>query len=231
VISRINGLFEAVRRRRLRESLPLKFNNSDELCDLHFRAWSNPGHINRVGLTLAIRQRGNAPALIVETGTSAWGCDSSRLFASYTENFGGQFFTADIRKEPSAQLGDLGRSVSFIVDDSVSFLSNFKVPTNYQSISLAYLDSYDLDVNDPEPSMNHGLMEWHSLLPHLKKGSVIVVDDTPIDALLLDGSSSQLHKLVDGTIPGKGALILKDSFFKANFEILYHHYNFVAKWV
>jgi hypothetical protein len=79
--------------------------------------------------------------------------------------------------------------------------------------------------------MNHGLMEWHALLPHLKKGSVVVVDDTPIEALLLGGSSSWHHKSVDGTIPGKGALILKDSFFKANFRILYHHYNFVAKWV
>ena len=228
-MSRIHSLVESVRLMRLRQHPPSKFSDFGELCDYHFNVWSNPGHINRVGLTHAIRQLANSPALIVETGTSAWGCDSSRLFAAYTENFGGQFWTVDIRKEPSIELGNLGPSSNFAVDDSVNFLRNFILPAEFDSISLTYLDSFDLDVNNPEPSMAHGLREWQALLPKLKKGSVVVIDDTPIENLLLNGSSSD-SKLKGKLIPGKGALILKDRFFRSHFEILYHHYSVVARW-
>lgn len=206
------------------------FTNSSDLCDYHFNVWSEPKHINRTGLTHALRKLQNLPALIVETGTSAWGCDSSRLFASYVENFGGTFWSVDTRIEASQKLGNLGPKANFVVDDSVNFLSKFIIPQPFDFISLTYLDSFDLDVNNPEPSMEHGLNEWHALLPHLAPGSVVVIDDTPIEYFLL-GSPSKDSNRDSQTIPGKGSLILKDAFFLKHFEILYHHYNLVIRWI
>lgn len=207
-----------------------KFKEIDDLCEYHFRVWSDPQHINRVGLTFSLRQLGGRPALIVETGTSAWGTDSSRLFAAYTESFGGSFWSVDSRELPSTRLGDLGGSVHFAVDDSVNFLSNFEIPPPYESVSLAYLDSWDLNLENPAPAMEHGLREWHALLPLLAPGSIVVVDDTPIEFLLFGESIT--HSGYGGdAIPGKGALILKDPFFLSHFEVLYHHYNLVMKWV
>lgn len=36
-------------------------------------------------------------------------------------------------------------------------------------MKLIYLDSYDLDFYNPYPSANHGLLEYKSLLPVIKK--------------------------------------------------------------
>lgn len=48
-------------------------NSLDRLVSVHFSKHSGPTHVNRVGLTFALRQLGGRPALIVETGCSAWG--------------------------------------------------------------------------------------------------------------------------------------------------------------
>jgi len=207
-----------------------KFDNVDALCDYHFNNWSKPHHINRVGLTLSLRQLDEAPSLIIETGTSAWGTDSSRLFAAYTESFGGVFWSVDSRKLPSDRLGSLGETVHLAVDDSVNFLNNFEVPAPHKAISLAYLDSWDVDFENPEPAMEHGLREWEALIPLLAPGSIVVIDDTPIESLLYGKAVSKSRWHV-GKIPGKGTLILENEFFRSHFQVMYHHYNLVMKWV
>jgi hypothetical protein len=78
-------------------------------------------------------------------------------------------------------------------EDSVSFLGRFArelvaaeplgrdVPTRStgtrKCIDLLYLDSYDVDWNDPHPSALHHLMELCAAMPGLQSGSLVVVDD------------------------------------------------------
>jgi hypothetical protein len=45
----------------------------------------------------AIHLLGQSPSVILETGMSAWGTNSSLLFDDYVCCFGGEFFTVDIR--------------------------------------------------------------------------------------------------------------------------------------
>ena len=45
------------------------------------------------------------------------------------------------------------------------------------NIDLIYLDSYDLDWNKPHKSSLHHLKELCAIIPKLKKGCVIIIDD------------------------------------------------------
>lgn len=167
--------------------VPKKFESIDALIDSHFNVYSEPDHINRTGLTVALRQLGQKPALIVETGTSAWGTDSSRLFAAYVNSFGGEFHSVDIRPEARENMPFLGENVHFHVGDSIDFLLSFRVPKTFQKIDLLYLDSMDLNVLEPNESMEHGLKEFRASLRLLKRNSILVIDDTPIEPHLLGG--------------------------------------------
>lgn len=199
--------------------------NLDSLVWNHFVKHSHPNHVNRVGLTVALRK---CPpnALIVETGSSAWGTNSSRLFDRYVRVFGGRFITVDIRPEASQALaGDLCDLSTPLTGDSVGFLKDFNLPAAFPKIDLLYLDSFDLDLDNPWPSMEHGLQEFVAAEKFLDIGSVVVIDDTPIDACLLD-SRARDFAMKSGFVPGKGALVLS-KLDSDKYRILYHHYNLV----
>lgn len=200
----------------------------DRLVDLHFSTHSDPKHINRTGLTAALRQCDNRAALIVETGSAAWGTKSSLLFDSYVREFGGFFRTVDNREAAVLELRPkLSANSEAFLGDSVEFLENFEIPDDFSSISLVYLDSFDLDLADPEPAMEHGLAEFHAVHPLLAKGAILVVDDTPIEFSLF-GKHAWTHYTDDGFVPGKGALILRSPLL-TQYEVIYHHYNLVLR--
>lgn len=205
--------------------LPPAFSCLDDLVDYHFTTFSEPLHINRTGMTVALRRLQQRPSLLLETGTSAWGTDSSRLWASYVSSFGGDFWSVDIRPEASEVLGDLGANSHFHVGDSIEFLNNFRLPSGYDKADLIYLDSFDLDVSSPEPAMAHGLREWQALQHLLGSGSVIIIDDTPIEPSLL-GADATCYFAEFGRIPGKGTLVL-EAIGDEDVHIAYHHYNVV----
>ena len=206
----------------------VRFESIDDLIDAHFSAFSDQDHINRAGLTLALRQLGQRPALIVETGSSAWGVDSSRLFASYVSSFGGEFHSVDIRPEASQAIPFLGKNIHFHVGDSVQFLQNFSLPKSFEKIDLLYLDSMDLNPLEPESSMEHGLDEYRASARLLKTNSIVVIDDTPIEPFLLGRAAVEYTKQ-HGLVPGKGALVRKEFGDSRMAETLYHHYNLVLK--
>ena len=209
-------------------SSPYIANSLDNLVSAHFSEHASPGHVNRVGLTFALRQLGSRPALIVETGSSAWGTNSSLLFDSYIRKFGGVFLTVDIREKAASDLRPkLSEHSHAFVGDSVEFLEKIELPAQFSSISLAYLDSYDLDLENPEPAMQHGLLEFHAVHPLLAEGSILVVDDTPIEFSLF-GDQAWKHFRDDGMVPGKGTLILRSPLI-AQYDVVYHHYNLVLK--
>ncbi len=121
---------------------------------------------------------------IVETGTTRavdhWSGDgqSTVVFGSYCQKFGGRLWTVDISEQAMAA----SRKASFAfrdfidyrVEDSIGFLQNFDRP-----IDLLYLDSYDFptDGSDHNPSQEHSLKEAQAALPRLHNQSVIVIDD------------------------------------------------------
>lgn len=189
---------------------PKEYKTIKSLTFFHFFLWSELNHVNRIGLTTALHLLDKKPAVIVETGTSAWGTDSTRLWSAYVNSFGGKLFSVDIRSEPRETLGDLGPLSSLFIDDSVNFLNNFNRYCQ-SKIDLVYLDSFDIDWDKPIPAMQHGLKEFQSVEKYLKVGSVVVIDDTPINQSA-----------------GKGALVLeKIKLQPEKYRIIYHNYNLV----
>lgn len=194
---------------RLRNS----FFSIKDLVEDHFERNSEPAHPCKETLQLALSMLNESPAIIVETGSSAWGANSSLLFDSYVNSFGGSFASVDIRSEPMFTLQSKCSSKSrFYCDDSVSFLQN--LVSHSAKFDLVYLDSWDVDWLDPLPAAMHGFNEFMTVLPVLLEGGMLLVDDTPknIDMLKLVQSDPDHKKFsrfyeIYGFPPGKGGLI------------------------
>ncbi len=56
--------------------------------------------------------------------------------------------------------------------DSVRFLKEYK-----GSPTIVHLDSWDLDIYNPEPSMLHGFLEFLAIKDKMESGSYVIVDD------------------------------------------------------
>jgi hypothetical protein len=189
-----------------------RFDSLEQLIDDHFRKHSEPDHPCRETLTSALERLDKKPAVILETGSSAWGTKSSLLFDSYVNSFGGAFSSVDIRAEPMFTLRSLCSSRStFFCDDSVRFLKK-SVSQNTQP-ALVYLDSWDVDWADPLASSLHGFHEFLAVFPQLRNGAILLVDDTPLnsDVILKIApryvTDFERFARVYGFAPGKGALI------------------------
>lgn len=159
----------------------------------------------------AIELLGERPSLILETGSSAWGTNSSRLFDDYVVTFGGEFTTVDIRIAPLLRLWrDLGPRSVIVCDDSVRFLRRWVEENAGRKADLVYLDSYDLDVSSPTPAAVHALLELDAIRPALRAGSLLLIDDTPDSMDFFPEparTDAQRFKERNGLIPGKGMLI------------------------
>lgn len=208
-------------------------NLISNIVDFHFENWSEKDHVNRAGLTLAIMEMNHEKPIIVETGTSAYGTDSSRLFDAVITATKGNFYSVDINPQASrALIGQHSRRSKFYISDSVKFL-NLSLPEITSHVDLFYLDSWDVDWSDPMPSAVHGLAEFNAINLYLRKGTILVVDDTPnrIDFIpIAHHKSANKFFREYGVWPGKGALILKQIQAKSSVEILWHDYNLVIKF-
>jgi hypothetical protein len=201
----------------------MKVSHVEELIQNHFLTWSEPDHVNREIFGVALNALAGNPARIIETGTSAWGTDSTRLWDSYIRKFGGTFCSVDIRREASRRLKwQLSNRSELVVNDSVDFLVN----EPNQPADLYFLDSWDLDLNDPLPSAQHGLSEYIAIEPHLEPGNLIMIDDTPCAQRLGNPANLQYNQL-----PGKGSFICDELNKKFEFEILMHDYAILIKIV
>lgn len=201
------------------------------IAHTHFRQRNLTGHVNQIPMTKALRLLRSRRALIVETGSSAHGTDSTRLWARYVELFGGLAFSVDISSEPSEKLGNLGSSVSLHVDDSVNFLRRFELPDGFQKIDLLFLDSWDVDLANPQASMDHGRSELLAAMGCLTSGSLVLIDDTPQETSLW-GQNDKLaeeYRLRTGLVPGKGSTILNDDELMSHFEVLHHSYSVLLR--
>jgi hypothetical protein len=207
-----------------------KFCTSDELIEHHFATWSFPAHPDRSSLADTLRLLDERPAVILETGSSACGTNSSQLFDAYVRSFGGEFATVDLRLRPTLKLRPiLSEQSTLACGDSVAFLERWVKRNPSRKADLVYLDSWDLDAADPVPSATHCLREFFAIHPALRDGSLLLVDDTPssLDLYYSDEQRSAAAGFYErhGKLPGKGMLL---DLFLANHpraEKIHHGYQ------
>lgn len=126
------------------------------------------------------------PINILETGSGH--CDHTQTFTSMTYIFayilnslkGGSLLTIDINETNLNKCKQSTKEFSHIINyklgDSVDVLRN--LDENYvKSLDLVILDSYDLNLFDPNPSGIHHLQELLALYNKLNKNCLIAIDD------------------------------------------------------
>lgn len=121
--------------------------------------------------------------VIVETGTvrkdQNWDGDgqSTVMLAEFAKQKGGSFATVDISREAIDLAKQLVPTAMTHCGDSVKYLSKLRCP-----IDLLYLDSFDVNMNDPHPAALHCMMELTAAHPYLHSGSIVFVDDSPMNS-------------------------------------------------
>lgn len=118
-------------------------------------------------------------------------------------------------------------ATELICNDSVTFFNNWSKIHNIANV--IYLDSYDLDFYNPEPAGNHGLAEYKALMPVIKKDTLLLIDDTPINPYWLDTRNYVYNDMCNyynnyNRLPGKGMFIVDEI---TNADKLIHYINFM----
>jgi hypothetical protein len=177
----------------------------------HFAQRSSLEHVNYTSMRDTIALLGGRPQVILETGSSAWGTDSTRLWDAYVRSFGGELWSVDLREEPRERLrGLVGRQTTLVCADSVAFLRGWVADHAGVHAGLVYLDSYDVDFADPLPAAEHCVAEVAAVLPALGPGSLVLVDDSPgsrddLPEEWREAGDAVFERL--GLWPGKGMLV------------------------
>jgi hypothetical protein len=138
--------------------------------------------------------------LIVETGCArvpdnyTGDGESSLLFDEYINEYGGEFYTVDISSESVSYCRSKmkSRNSHVIQEDSITYLKqlNQELLTSGRKIDFLYLDSFDAPRHDPAvlfTSAKHHLYELMTILPSLKPGAIIGVDDNWFENNQFDG--------------------------------------------
>ena len=173
----------------------------------------------------------------VETGASEDRGDGSFgiLLAKMAENFGGKFSSVDISPEMVDKSSNFYKKifpdfpVNHIVMDSVKFLKEYPGSPN-----IVHLDSYDLDIKNPLPSMLHGWMEFDAIKDKMPSGSICLIDDNYmggswVEWIIHDHNGTELiSEEIDISYPiiGKGALVFHwASKEETDWDIVGRHYS------
>ncbi len=195
----------------------------ESLVYLHFKTWASPQHINIGAFLKIVKELNGNPAKILETGTSAWGTDSTRLWDKYIKHYGGEFISIDIRKKPATRLKrHMQNNTKLLTGDSVKVLTEIK-----SNFNLYFFDSYDLDLHNPEPCAIHGYKEYLAIKHKLRVNDIVFIDDTPINFNHLPKESEDFFK-IHRILPGKGAFVIPDLIKSFTIDVLHHEYSFVA---
>ena len=153
----------------------------------------------------------------IETGASQNlkdGCFGV-LLAKMCELSGGKFSSVDLDPEILSRSSDLydrvfpDFSVNSFVGDSIEFLKNYDGSPN-----LLQLDSWDLDLKNPVPSMLHGWLEFDAIRDKMKSGSICLVDDNFLRGTIVYWNNIWMDNIISTEdidigyeIIGKGSLI------------------------
>ncbi len=171
---------------------------------------------------------------IIETGTSCWSTTaSSRLFDTYINKYGGTFNTVDIVQYTIARAKvELTNPASAHLGDSFEFIQGI----DYK-VDAAYLDSYDIDWLNYEPSAQHGRKEFEALLPKLSDRAIVLIDDTPSCPTFLPWRGDTYETVKDlneitGVMPGKGMYaidVLNENKDKYTWNVVLHQYQLLLE--
>ena len=152
---------------------------------------------------------------IIETGIASAGTQSTYLFNEYVKKYGGRFWSVDNNEYlVNTHQNNLCPATSLVCNDSVKFINDWVKYNNDKKIDVVYLDSYDLDWYNYHDSALHGLKEYTALLPSLKNGSLLLIDDTPRVPYWLDSRDKLYNDMSNfytnnNYLPGKGMYILE----------------------
>jgi hypothetical protein len=120
--------------------------------------------------------------LIIETGcsreTNNWAGDgmSTIIFDKYINDYNGVLHSVDIDENNVRTAAALVSDKTTVhCSDSVAWLWNFNQRNT--KIDLLYLDSFDYHDDSRLSSMQHHMYELAAILPSLKNGTMIAVDD------------------------------------------------------
>jgi predicted O-methyltransferase YrrM len=132
----------------------------------------------------AMRFMANRSArVIVETGTARYGdanCKydgcSTVIFGEFANLTRKRLYSVDLNpdncKKSREVVDKFKPAVQVICNDSIQFLSNFKGEIDY-----LYLDSFDFEAYNPDPSQQHHLKEIKAAYNKLHDDSVVMIDD------------------------------------------------------
>jgi hypothetical protein len=201
----------------------IRYKNRN-LTDAHFAYWSSANHVNRRAFEFTIEALGNNPSTIIETGTAAWGTNSTRLWDAYVRKNGGSLISVDIRPEASARLAkQLSKLTKCEISDSVVFLES----NQHVHADLYFLDSWDVDWANPHASAMHGLAEFEAISRDLRSGNLVLIDDTPVSTEYIpyrNHPEAKSYFESHQVWPGKGALVLKQIQESDEYQVLFHEY-------
>lgn len=132
---------------------------------------------------------------IVETGCTRkkgnWHGDgqSTVIWNDYNTFCGGWFRTIDNSEEALRVAEELAPEAICLHGDSVKALSQLWPTAPEIGIDLLYLDSLDLDVSNDHSAAKHCLMELLSARPRLHTGSIVFIDDSPVQNEIIVGKA------------------------------------------
>jgi hypothetical protein len=170
----------------------------------------------------------------IETGCASGGYDNFGVYlAKYCKDNNGKFSTVDISDDYINKSKILYHDVigennnEYVVSDSIKFLQSYNGKPN-----LVHLDSYDLDLLNPLPSMLHHWLEFEAIQDKMPSGSLLLIDDNFFKGtfvswyILNNGVHTDTKKIdIDYDIIGKGSLIyhfVKEK--ESNWELIGNHY-------
>ncbi len=170
----------------------------------------------------------------IETGCASGGYDNFGVYlAKYCKDNNGKFSTVDISEDYINKSKILYHDVigennnEYVVSDSIKFLQSYNGTPN-----LVHLDSYDLDLLNPLPSMLHHWLEFEAIQDKMPSGSLLLIDDNFFKGtfvswyILNNGVHTDTKRIdIDYDIIGKGSLIyhfVKEK--ESNWELIGNHY-------
>lgn len=194
-------------------------------------------HINYLTFKKLFEQMGTPKEpIILESGIAI---HSTYLFNEVVRKYGGYFWSVDNDPElVAAHQGNMCPGTKLVHNDSVAFFKEWintsmaPSPSTYTSADIIYLDSYDMDFYNPEPSAKHCLAEYMALKPAIKKDTLLLIDDTPMNPYWLDTRGSTYYDMLDyygmfGIMPGKGMYVLDEV---KNADKLIHNYQVLYRF-
>lgn len=187
-------------------------------------------HTMKTSLNMLLNNNTTNRYVVVETGCSTHqGTKSTSLWDMFVNKYGGNVYSVDLDSRAVINANKMTSEKTLVTcSDSVEYLKRFSLP-----IDLLYLDSYDVDFNNPLPSAEHHLKEFNAVKHLLHKGSIVLIDDTPVSKDWYDNACSipenDSRKLnFNPNMSGKGSLVHTE-LEKMNATKILHQYQ--SLWI